>query len=137
RCTCPPKRGLFWQMSSETSSPPPLVEPGLRPRRGVVGVVVRDTRLLVIRRSQLVRAPGMLCFPGGGIEDGESEQQALVREMLEELAVDAQPVRRIWQSTTRWGVQLAWWLARLRDDAVLKPHPAEVESAHWFTADEI
>lgn len=108
-----------------------------RPRRAVVAVTVREGRLLVIRRSKLVRAPGMFCFPGGGIEEGESETAALERELLEELAVTIQPVRRLWQSTTRWGVHLAWWLTNLPSDAQLQPHPAEVESAHWLTPTEL
>ena len=59
--------------------------------RGVVAVVLRGDRFLVIRRSQVVRAPGMHCFPGGSIEAGESESDAVRREMLEELALAAEP----------------------------------------------
>jgi len=50
----------------------------------VVAVILRGERFLVICRSQQVRAPGMYCFPGGGIEPGETEEQALRRELLEE-----------------------------------------------------
>lgn len=124
-------------MSLDASLPSEPAVGALRPRRAVVAVTLRQQRLLVIRRSQLVRAPGMFCFPGGGIEEGESETTALERELLEELAVTAQPIRRLWQSTTRWGVQLAWWLTDLPAAAELKPHPAEVESAHWLTPEEL
>ena len=120
-----------------SESPPPVVDGLDRPRRAVVAVSLRAGRLLVIRRSKLVRAPGMLCFPGGGIEDGETETEALQRELLEELAVVVEPVRRLWTNRTRWGVLLSWWLAILPEDAQLRPHPAEVESAHWLTPDEL
>lgn len=106
-------------------------------RIGVVAVIRDGPKLLVIRRSKHVVAPGAYCFPGGGIEPGESEQQALVRELREELGVETIPVRRIWQSTTPWGVQLAWWTAALRPGAVPVAAPAEVESWHWQTLDEI
>jgi mutator protein MutT len=106
-------------------------------RRGAVGVIVRDDRLLVIRRAMGVVAPGAFCFPGGGIEPGETEPQALVREIEEELGVSVRPVRRVWQSVTAWQVELAWWLAELPKDATLMPNPAEVESAHWVPVAEL
>ena len=106
-------------------------------RRGAVAIVIRDERMLVIRRSQTVVAPGAYCFPGGGIEDGESEEDALVREFHEEINVAVRPLRRIWRNVTPWKVELAWWLAELAPDAVPVPNRDEVESVHWFTPVEM
>jgi 8-oxo-dGTP diphosphatase len=102
-------------------------------RRGVVAVVARGEQLLVIRRSQHVRAPGMHCFPGGAIELGESESEAVRREMLEELSLVAQPQRLVWRSVTPWNVELAWWLVEIDAAADPQPNPHEVESFHWLT----
>jgi 8-oxo-dGTP pyrophosphatase MutT (NUDIX family) len=115
------------------------MEPGLDSPapRGVVAVIIREQRFLVIRRSQHVRAPGMHCFPGGAIEPGESETDALRRELHEELALAAVPLRRIWQSVTPWNVELAWWLAEIEPTAAPQANPLEVEAFHWLTADEI
>ena len=110
---------------------------GLTPRRGAVAVVVREARFLVIKRSTQVVAPGAFCFPGGGIEADESEERALVREFQEELGATIRPVRRVWTSITRWQVQLAWWLGALDQSAELLPNPAEVESVHWLTREEM
>ncbi|MBN1589465.1 MAG: NUDIX domain-containing protein, partial [Pirellulales bacterium] len=82
-------------------------------RRGAIGVVLRDERFLLIRRSAHVIAPRRFCFPGGGIHPGESEADALVREFQEELSVRVRPLRRIWRSVTPWQVRLSWWLAEL------------------------
>jgi 8-oxo-dGTP diphosphatase len=112
----------------------PLANPG---RRGVVAVVFHLGRLLVIRRSSSVVAPGAICFPGGGIESGESEREALEREIREELGASIEPVRAIWRSVTAWEVDLAWWHARLDMALPLFPDPAEVESVHWLTPDEL
>jgi 8-oxo-dGTP pyrophosphatase MutT (NUDIX family) len=106
-------------------------------KRGVVAVIVRDERLLVIRRSIHVRAPGMHCFPGGAIDPGEDEATAIVREMREELNVDIAPARKLWQAVTSWGVDLAWWRVHLAEGAELLHNPAEVEAFYWMTAAEI
>ncbi len=106
-------------------------------RQGVVAVVVRDERFLVIRRAAGIAAPRKYCFPGGGIEPGEQEDVALRREVHEELAVDAWPIRCIWRSVTPWGIALAWWLSELADESAIVPNPAEVESIHWLSREEM
>jgi 8-oxo-dGTP diphosphatase len=106
-------------------------------RRGVVAVIVNQDRLLVIRRSQQVVAPGAYCFPGGAIESSESEEQALVREIDEELGVAIRPLRPLWASVTPWNVHLTWWLAEAQAGCNWRLNPAEVESIHWLTPAEI
>ena len=106
-------------------------------QRGVVAVICRGERLLVIRRSQHVKAPGAFCFPGGAVEGGETESEALCREMREELGCDVVPLERLWRSVTAWQVDLSWWLTELPREAVLRPDPAEVESIHWLTVEEL
>jgi 8-oxo-dGTP diphosphatase len=60
-----------------------------------------------------------------------------VREFQEELSAAIRPLRRIWRSTTRWQVELAWWLGELDEPAEFLPNPAEVESIHWLTTAEM
>jgi 8-oxo-dGTP pyrophosphatase MutT (NUDIX family) len=121
----------------------PAVQPGYgtrpstRRKRGVVGIILRQGKMCIIRRSQTVTAPGLLCLPGGGIEAGETEALALVREMQEELAIDVVAVRRCWRSVTSWGTNLAWWLAELDPSQDPVPNPAEVAEVHWMTPDQI
>jgi 8-oxo-dGTP diphosphatase len=109
------------------------------PRRGVVAVIRRaEGQLLVIRRSAQVVAPHAYCFPGGAVEPGESEEQALCRELWEELQAEIRPVRRVWASVTPWNVELAWWTATLvAPHLPFVPAAAEVAEAAWLELDEI
>jgi 8-oxo-dGTP diphosphatase len=106
-------------------------------RRGSVGIGVRNGRMLVIRRARGVIAPLVFCFPGGGIEGEESEEQALIREFHEEVGLAIEPVRRLWECVTPWNVHLAWWLVEIDAEATPVGNPAEVESIHWFTVAEM
>lgn len=112
------------------------IKPATRRKRGVVAVIFRDARLLIIRRSLSVTAPGKLCLPGGGIELGESEEQALVREMEEELAIRVTPLGLCYRSVTSWGTNLAWWHADLEQAQTPTANPAEVADVFWMTRDE-
>jgi len=93
--------------------------------------------MLVIERSQFVSAPGKLCFPGGEIEPGESEPEAVRRELKEELNLQVEPLRRIWRSETLAGVELSWWLTEIVGDPVPEPNTEEVASYTWMSRSEM
>lgn len=93
--------------------------------------------LLVIQRSETVRAPGRFCFPGGEIEANESEAEAVTRELQEELNISVQPIRRVWESATHSGVALKWWLVELPESETPAPNPVEVANVFWMQPSEI
>lgn len=104
------------------------------------GVVVAcrrsDGRYLLIRRSSKVSAPLKVCFPGGAIEVGESQPEAVIREMREELGIKVTPDRCIWQwSAENQALTLWGWTAKLLSDRII-PHDGEVAEVLWLTSDE-
>jgi 8-oxo-dGTP diphosphatase len=110
---------------------------GAAMRKGAVAVIADQGRLLVIRRAAGVAAPLKLCFPGGGVEPGETDDAAVVREMREELNLSVDLVKRLYESVTPWGVRLSWWSVRCADLSTLAPNEAEVAEVHWLTPDEL
>ncbi len=53
-----------------------------------VALVDGDGRVLLSRRPEGKHMAGLWEFPGGKVDDGETPEQALIREMREELAID-------------------------------------------------
>lgn len=107
------------------------------PVRGVLGVIRRDGRLLMIQRSRTVRAPLAWCFPGGTVEPGESQTEALVREMREEVSLDVAPGRLLTTQTKHDGglVLYCWSAEILRGEPI--PNPREIANVRWMTPGEI
>jgi 8-oxo-dGTP diphosphatase len=51
-------------------------------------LVDRDNRVLIARRPEGKPMAGLWEFPGGKVHDGETPEQALVRELAEELGIE-------------------------------------------------
>ena len=112
------------------SHTPPVV-------RGVVAIASREGRYLAIRRGPTVAAGGRVCFPGGHVEPGEEEHEAVERECREEVGAVVVPAARVWSSVTAWGTALSWWTVRLSDCRELVAHPVEVAEILWLSAEEM
>jgi 8-oxo-dGTP diphosphatase len=103
----------------------------------VVGAaVVRDGRVLACRRTQPVHLAGLWEFPGGKVEDGESDREALRRELSEELGVEGTvgdrlgPELRLGDSA----VMRVYWVT-LQDGG--EPQLHDHDEHRWLSADEL
>ncbi len=67
--------------------PPPSTSSPSRTIRVVAAVLERDGRYLITQRRTSAVLPLMWEFPGGRVEAGESDQQALKRELNHRLGV--------------------------------------------------
>jgi 8-oxo-dGTP diphosphatase len=62
-----------------------------RPYLAVSAAIVRDGRILIVRRAR-PPAHGLYTLPGGGVELGETLEEAVIREVREETALEVRPV---------------------------------------------
>ena len=102
----------------------------------VCGVVWRGECFLASRRAAHQPHAGWWEFPGGKIEPGESADEALVRELREELGINiASPV--FWRS-----VEHVYPDKKVRlhvffvDGTMGEPRPVEGQTVRWVTPEE-
>ena len=77
-----------------THGPARLADERLYPKRPFLAVsaaILRDGKVLIVRRARKP-ALGVYTLPGGVVEAGETLEQAIVREVKEETALDIAPV---------------------------------------------
>jgi len=104
-----------------------------------VGVIVRKGRVLIARRPDHVHQGGLLEFPGGKVEPGETVQQALVREIAEETGLrvseaSLEPVIGIRHDYGDKRVFLDVWRS---SDASGEPEGREGQPVDWLEPDQL
>jgi 8-oxo-dGTP diphosphatase len=111
-----------------------------RPRlRLVVAAVIRgdDGRILVARRAEGQHLAGLWEFPGGAVEPGETAEQALIRELDEELGTNAQvgsPITFAWHRDGEREILLLFYRVRARCG---RPVGRQGQEVRWVTPAEL
>lgn len=101
----------------------------------IVAVIPRAGRYLIILRSPNVHLPGYWAPLSGRIEPGETQPEAVIREVHEEVGLDARPRAKVWEcETDDGGFILHWWLTDAAGE--LRLDPQEVDAARWLTPSE-
>lgn len=103
-----------------------------------VGVVTNaDRQVLIALRPAHVHQGGLWEFPGGKVEQGETVQQALRRELKEELAIEARDFKQLLDLQHDYvdkSVRLdVWWV----DDFEGQPVGQEGQAVRWVNSDQL
>ena len=103
----------------------------------VAALIVRDGRLLIARRPEGKHMAGRWEFPGGKLEKGESPEEAIEREIREELAAEIR-AGRVYQaiaySYPEKDMLLLFYAASVVSG---EPRPVEEAEIRWITLEEL
>ncbi|NPB09791.1 MAG: (deoxy)nucleoside triphosphate pyrophosphohydrolase [Thermodesulfobacteria bacterium] len=108
----------------------------MRPFPVVSAFIQRDSRILLARRPEGKLRGGLWEFPGGKLEEGESPEEALRREIKEELGVEAEVGRLLAEVEHRYPevyIRLLCYETAIQGE----PRPLEGQTLSWFLPHEI
>jgi 8-oxo-dGTP diphosphatase len=105
--------------------------------RVVAALVERDGRYLITQRRESAVLPMLWDFPGGRVEDGESDQHALAREVAERLGAEVevgQLISFVNHPYERYAVDLYLYECKLLTE---KLECRAVKRYAWVTSEEM
>ena len=112
--------------------------PHLSKKQVIAAVIQQGEKFLLGKRSpHKLSAPGYWCPVSGGIEAGETQAEAVVREVYEEVGLKVRTLRKIGEFPTHDETALIhWWTVE-----VLEGVPYLKNNEHtdfgWFTPTEM
>jgi 8-oxo-dGTP diphosphatase len=101
----------------------------------VAAVIPREDRYLITQRRPSAVLGGLWEFPGGKVEEGETEEDALKREVRERVGVDAEVgicIGRRTHDYDGYSVDLSLYQARI--DEAADPQPVRVADCRWVNS---
>lgn len=102
-----------------------------------LGLLLRDGKVLLIKRSHTGFGDGMYALPGGKVDNNESPAQAVVRELAEELGIQIFPhdvsfgTTLYFQGATRLCVAFVFNIATWQGEPFNK-EPEKHDHCQWF-----
>ena len=101
----------------------------------VAGAVIADSTVLVAQRRRPPELAGRWELPGGKVAPGETEPDALARELAEELGIEVAVGERLGEDVRlNRATTLRAYLVRLIRG---EPHPHDHRALRWVTATEL
>ncbi len=105
--------------------------------RVVAALVERDGRYLITQRRETAVLPLLWDFPGGRVEEGETDEEALAREVMERLGVSVdvgQLISFVNHPYEKYAVDLYLYECTLKSDRL---SCRAVKDYAWVTSEEL
>lgn len=102
-----------------------------------VGVIVQNKKFFLTRRLKHTHQGGKWEFPGGKVESGETVEQALARELNEEIAIVVSQSEPLMVINHDYGDKKVCLDIHLVLDFEGQPEAQEGQEQGWFTLAEL
>lgn len=111
----------------------------MKVKDGVKALMIYEKKLLLILRDNNpnIPWPNVWNLPGGGVEDNENYDEALRRELLEEVGIAPQKYTILGKQTFEDGRVVIRYLVSLNKEEVEKLVLGEGQKMEFFSIDEI
>lgn len=104
--------------------------------RVVSAVIVQDGRYLITQRNARAVLPMLWEFPGGRVEDGESDEEALRRELRYRLGIEAEIAELISVTEREYDAYVVHLQLYRCDLGDIPPTPLTVRDMRWIPSSE-
>lgn len=102
-----------------------------KPFRVVAALIRRDGKILLTQRWPGRHLGLMWEFPGGKVEEGESDEQALQRELSEELGIDVNIGTACFETCHGYGNRAVHLIIYRCSMLSGEPRPIDVKAVEW------
>lgn len=110
-------------------------------------VIIKDNKILLQKRQNTGYCDGMYCLPGGHVESGETQIDALIRELNEELNLyeisssNFDVFKIIERTSTNKNLHYIDFIFKnirpIDFEQIINNEPTKCEKLEWFELDEL
>lgn len=112
----------------------------MKQKDGAKIIIMSPDKILLFHRDNIptINSPDCWCLVGGGIEEGETPEEALIREVKEETSFNLQKYKLLTKFTGSMGEDVWLYVALVEKNEESKfiLGPGEGQAIAWFTLDE-
>lgn len=112
-----------------------------RVKDGATAIIMSPDKVLLFHRDNIPTIPYPDCWQsvGGGIEEGETPEQGLLREVKEEVSFDLSNYQLLASRIGGFGETVSMYVSFVNKDKESKCSlgPDEGQEIGWFTLDEV